>query len=700
MKTSLFGRFSKYKGLIVSVALFLLLDASVLMLNFYISFEIADDALGVNLAGRQRMLSQRTMKSLLDTEVSKEDPAQLERALTELKSTTSLFDRTLVAFTAGGQTLSAQGDPITLAPATSDPAANALYEARQLWAPYLNKINTVLNTPRSQDSEAFDQSLQEAIIFGQTNNLALLKLMNDLTVELETVASSKATRLRIIQTIGISLAIINFFIIMFHFLRQLRESDERIEAAQKETQEILNTVDEGLLLLDEDLIIGDQHSKSTLRLFNQSTIAGQSFEELIKEMVSEKDLDTAQNFIKLLFKPSVKEKLIGDLNPLNEVEVHIYQDDGSYTNKYLKFSFSRALQGKKISHVLVAVIDITQEVKLKQQLDNSRNQSNQQIELLYSITRANPDTLRMFINNADKGLNRINQELKASGDTRYDLIAKANKIFALMHNFKGEASALSLDHLVDMAHQFEDEIQQIREKDALDGSDFLGLAVILNDLLNQISTISSLSDHFAAIASGSDSQTRQYDWSHLQQMASAIAEKQSKSVEILHAGLNDSTLPAEVAETLSGILAQLIRNSVSHGIETVEQRLMKNKSERARISISVAKRADESFMVTFFDDGKGFDFNRIRDTAVSEGLMTQQEATTANRKQLLKLIFNQGFSTSDNLDQDAGRGMGMQAIVQQLRELGGKLSISTQVDKGTRFNLIIPPIKPNQSQAA
>lgn len=52
--------FGKYRGILISVALFLLLDASVLMLNFYVSFEIADDAVGVNLAGRQRMLSQGT----------------------------------------------------------------------------------------------------------------------------------------------------------------------------------------------------------------------------------------------------------------------------------------------------------------------------------------------------------------------------------------------------------------------------------------------------------------------------------------------------------------------------------------------------------------------------------------------------------------------------------------------------------------
>ena len=57
-------KYGKYRGILISVALFILLDASVMILNFYVSFEISADAIGINLAGRQRMLSQRTAKTL------------------------------------------------------------------------------------------------------------------------------------------------------------------------------------------------------------------------------------------------------------------------------------------------------------------------------------------------------------------------------------------------------------------------------------------------------------------------------------------------------------------------------------------------------------------------------------------------------------------------------------------------------------
>lgn len=131
----------KYKGIIVSVALFLLLDASVLLMNFYISFEISEDAVGVNIAGRQRMLSQRTMKSLLDTQVS---IAQPERPITELRKTAALFDQTLHAFANGGETPGANGKPAQLNKISSDASIAAVSAGQNLWSPYKAYIDSLL----------------------------------------------------------------------------------------------------------------------------------------------------------------------------------------------------------------------------------------------------------------------------------------------------------------------------------------------------------------------------------------------------------------------------------------------------------------------------------------------------------------------------------------------------------------------------
>ncbi len=220
----------KYRGILASIALFLLLDASVLMLNFYMSYQIADDAVGVNLAGRQRMLSQRMVKSLFELEHNLDVGAAIDAPRTELAQTVTLFDQTLTAFSQGGASTGASDEEVILQAVNAEAAQAALDEALIVWHPYRVRIEAVL---AGLERETFDirPALATAIAYARENNVALLTLMNDLTVELEQVAASKATRLRLIQTIGISLALINFLIILFHFLRQLRDSDRKIEAA-------------------------------------------------------------------------------------------------------------------------------------------------------------------------------------------------------------------------------------------------------------------------------------------------------------------------------------------------------------------------------------------------------------------------------------------------------------------------------------
>ena len=99
--------YGKYRGIIISIALFLLLDASVLMLNFYVSFEISSDAIGINLAGRQRMLSQRMAKSLFVLDGVHDDPVIFKATMDELVESKNMFDETLYAFINGGNVFGA-----------------------------------------------------------------------------------------------------------------------------------------------------------------------------------------------------------------------------------------------------------------------------------------------------------------------------------------------------------------------------------------------------------------------------------------------------------------------------------------------------------------------------------------------------------------------------------------------------------------
>lgn len=688
------NKYSKYKGILVSIILFIILDASVMVMNFYISFQIADDAVGVNIAGRQRMLSQRMMKSLFDIQASAENPTELQRAIDELALTTNLFNTTLIAFDEGGETKGATGDRVTLEP-VKDPASLAAIDvAKEMWAPYHDKIITLLNAHNAGNVESIAAGLSGAIAYGKTNNLKLLKEMNNLTVALEKVASSKAANLRMVQMVGISLALVNFFIIIFHSFRQLRESDEKIDAARQETREILDTVNEGLFLVDNDLIIGDQHSKVLSNIFNREDLGGKHFEDLLRSLVSEKDMTTAQSYIKLLFKKSVKQSLVGDLNPLNEVEIHLSQEDGSYQSKFLSFSFSRVQTKTGISHILVTVSDITEQVKLARELEETKGRSEQQLEMLTGLLQANSDMVPVFLDNSFKTFNLINQNLKMPARSTLAYQDKANKIFSLIHNFKGEASALELDRFVELATEFEDQLAKLKAQSELSGNDFLPLTMQLNDIIKYAEASRKLVDKLSTLVhTGTDSSVatiKRKDWKHLHDLSQSVAQRQGKEVEVITSGLNDFELPDEYYQTINSISVQFIRNAISHGIETPEDRAKSQKQGKGEISIHLYRRANGSLQYVFEDNGSGINPDLIRRKAISKGIITEDQAELMERKQIISLIFDPDFTTKDQVDEDAGRGVGMSAIRESIKDLNGKINISNRIGYGCKFTVNFP----------
>ncbi|MET0356798.1 MAG: type IV pili methyl-accepting chemotaxis transducer N-terminal domain-containing protein, partial [Cellvibrio sp.] len=310
--------FKKYRGILISVALFIFLDASVMILNFYVSFEISEDAIGINLAGRQRMLSQRMAKALYSLQSEPRNSEAFNNAALELNNSKNLFDETLNAFMQSGEVHGANKDVVVLPQVSSSSGQNTLKAAAEIWLPYKLSVDSLLADIKN--GADYDDNLHRALMQAKSKNLTLLTHMNDLTSNLEDIASSKATRLRLIQTVGLSLAIVNFLFIMLHFLRQLRDSDLILEQARKETTEILQTVNEGLFLVDENMIIGNQHSKYLLDVLGVTDLAGKNFQNFLGNIISEKDAKTARGFIELLFDKKIKEKLIADLNPLNLVE--------------------------------------------------------------------------------------------------------------------------------------------------------------------------------------------------------------------------------------------------------------------------------------------------------------------------------------------------------------------------------------------
>lgn len=206
---------TKPKNLFAGILLFILLDLSILGINYWIAFQISKDAIAINLSGRERMLSQRITKTLLALPYSKsaEDRA---RGIQELRESAQMFDQTLSAFQYGGIATGGDGKPVMLNGITDEQASAYISEAQKIWAPTRSRLQPYLASDMSIPDAVLLQTQNEML----SNNLHLLNLMNKLTSAMEQSSRNQANSLRIIQTIVFILAMINFIVIVrkFHLL--------------------------------------------------------------------------------------------------------------------------------------------------------------------------------------------------------------------------------------------------------------------------------------------------------------------------------------------------------------------------------------------------------------------------------------------------------------------------------------------------
>ncbi len=144
-----------------------------------------------------------------------------------------------------------------------------------------------------------------------------------------------------------------------------------------------------------------------------------------------------------------------------------------------------------------------------------------------------------------------------------------------------------------------------------------------------------------------------------------------------------------VLEKLNDPLVHLVRNAFDHGIETPEDRLKQGKSEQGIIEICAYHQGSQT-IIEVRDNGRGVNLERISAKAVKMGLLTPEQADTAEPSRLLEFLFEPGFSTASQVSQLSGRGVGLDVVRDQLRSLKGSVTITSEPGEGTVFTLRIP----------
>jgi two-component system chemotaxis sensor kinase CheA len=145
-----------------------------------------------------------------------------------------------------------------------------------------------------------------------------------------------------------------------------------------------------------------------------------------------------------------------------------------------------------------------------------------------------------------------------------------------------------------------------------------------------------------------------------------------------------------VVERMLDPLLHLVRNSVSHGIETPEERQQKGKPAEGNISLR-AKTSGEIVIIQIEDDGRGVDISKVIQRGKEKGLLRDNEKDKHyDSVTILELLCSPGFSTKEQADLTSGRGVGMAVVKNTVAELGGVIDLKTEKDKGTCFTIQLP----------
>ncbi len=165
-----------------------------------------------------------------------------------------------------------------------------------------------------------------------------------------------------------------------------------------------------------------------------------------------------------------------------------------------------------------------------------------------------------------------------------------------------------------------------------------------------------------------------------------LAASTGKHVRIEMSG-EATEVDKTVIERLGEPLTHLIRNAVDHGIESAEERLAAGKEAEGTLTLSAEQRSGR-ILVRIADDGKGIDRARVLAKAVAAGLVPADASLAP--EEIDNLIFAPGFSTAASVTSVSGRGVGMDVVRQNVKELGGRIAIESEAGKGTTFTLTLP----------
>ena len=475
--------------------------------------------------------------------------------------------------------------------------------------------------------------------------------------------------------------------VLFSTSRSLTQRTRVLQYSLEQASTMQDNLKYGLFLMDDKYNIQRAYSKALERILSVPSLQEKNLIELLASSLKGNEKEGFQDYLEMIFKRSFDEEMLESINPISEF---IYFSNDTKEKKNLRTTFKLTEGGRGAGFILGTMEDITAEKELQNQLLEAENNMAKEMRSLFEVLQLDPRVLSDFIEDTEYEFTAINEVLKRGEHIRKEIMLE---LYQSVHAVKSNSLILNLENFSSRLHDLEGSIKIIQEKneDLVPFDDILGLVLEIDEALKEkdrLKAAVSKIENFRRMHSESGNQEVYVLVETLTQVCSKTQAALNKKVKLVVEAIDDTVMDHGPRRVIKEVLTQLVRNSVYHGIEPPPERVLLGKDPEGELRLSIKYR-DNQILIKFTDNGRGIDFNQVRQRAVANKLF-RNPSDANDKNQLLKALFSPGFSTLEYADLHGGRGVGLSLVKERIKDLLGNITVSTAPGRGTTFTISIP----------
>jgi len=525
----------------------------------------------------------------------------------------------------------------------------------------------------------------------------------------------------------------------YKLLALLGNDVSELRNTQSKIADLFNTLPVGIMSVTPNGKVADVYTGSCTHLLGRKELVGESILSLIHQEENNRFSNAQLRALKAL----------NDFNGMSDVTFEafresapsefklVFQNDYGTSHRYIGVIYQPIVSRDTVTRVLLLIQDRTALVEARERDNADREAETKSIKRILQVKRVAPDVLPIFLEEITSLMSRTGEVLKAR---------KPKDLAAVLHGVKGNSRVARFETLGKMAHDLEERLlaqgaQAIKDEDWVfvekeirdmeeEWSELSSLATALltgggapggaaasssggaGDLVR---TLRGLMDSYQASRVNAKGMEVEVAIDRVRLALAGVSLTEASSLELwlrTGAGETASAVGREIELTvdwgsvlldessrkcLTETLLHLVNNAIDHGIESPEVRKETGKPAKGKIQVQLIEE-DGRIHGIVKDDGAGIDARVVKLKAIRMGLINGDTSRTMSHRDALALIFESGLSTRDKVTAVSGRGVGLSAVKDTLKAMGGNFTVDSEPGKGTQFDFWIEYASPIHQQ--